>query len=383
MRAPRLSTKALAAAVVAMMLTATGCSGAAPSQPDAVGPRVQGTSISTGAPVLSSGDAWDELGAEGTDAGVRTYVIEREPGEDVVAAVNVPVPAGTAKDGFELQLEDTAGNRCDSGRATLYSVMSAALLSAQVASTAGSDTCLEAQRLVLTLRRSDGGSETLTARLRLTKVAGVEKKDWPTTEAEAPTVNVGESSVGTPGAWLSDAGNLTSGRTVSGEIGSGGTQTYGIPVQWGQGLVVKLVLPRPSPSVEQQLAETKVTAGITLVGPTGAASSFQQVFRSSGTGGADLTLDPVQYAQDRWAGQYTVVVTMATDKETTAVIPYQLIAQTYGNVDPALGPNVPMEVVATSTTPLPEPVLWTMLVVGVLLIIAGMAQVTMHRQLPN
>ena len=60
------------------------------------------------------------------------------------------------------------------------------------------------------------------------------------------------------------------------------------------------------------------------------------------------------------------------------MIPYQLVAATYGSVTNTLGPQVVM--VAPASSGLPEPVLWTMLVIGVLLIVAGMTQVTLHRQ---
>lgn len=379
MTSPRWLTRTLAALAAGVVLLVSACGSG--EQTGVHGPRVQGTGVSTGAPLLTEGDAWDELGLAGTDAGVRYFAIEREPGTDVTVSVTAPTIPGE-DDGVEVLLTDAAGGRCSSAPMATYQSSKDVVMSGTVSSSVWEgDPCLEATRLILSVTRTREATQPIQVRIRLFTVAGVENKDWPEHQAEyqLSPLSVGASTPGTPGQWLGDAGALTPGQTVSGEIGAGALHTYRIPLEWGQGLQVQLVFPEPSPSVQAQTKDAGMGAALHVVNPAGEWASSTPVYLSPG-GSVNLDTEPVAYANRSayiWAGYYTLVISVTSDKETSAVLPYQLIAAPYGATNNALGPQV---VFAAPTSGPPEALLWTMLTIGVLLIIAGMAQVTLHRQ---
>ncbi|MGD8215166.1 hypothetical protein [Aestuariimicrobium sp. Y1814] len=378
MTSPRWTTRLLAALAAGVVLLVSGC-GSGEQNP--YGQRIQGTGVSTGAPLLPEGDSWDELGTAGTDEGVRVYTVERDLGTDVTISVTAPSTPG-ADDGLQVQLTDAAGNRCSSAAASSYASVRDPVMSATVESTRREgDQCLTATRLLLSVSRSGEAEQATQVRIRLFTVAGVEDKDYPEHDVEhqLSPISVGNSTPGEPGSWLDDAQVLEPNQTVSGSIGTGVLHTYRIGLEWGQGMQVQLVFPDPPPSVRDQVGEAGLRGGLYLVNPAGEFGSLNPVWLSPG-GATDATLDPAFYVSRSLAnlpGYYTLVVSVSSTKETTAVLPYQLIASPFGATNNGLGPQV---VYATSSSGLPEGVLWSMLVVGVLLIIAGMAQVTLHRQ---
>lgn len=379
---PRWLAGLTATAAALALLTLTACGGPTAS---AIGQRVEGTTVSTGAPLISSGDYWDEVGSAGTDAGVRVYALERATDQDLYVSVTAEPRAGV-DDGLEVTLKNPAGDRCGSRTADGYASSREPLMSATVAvSVRSGDACRDATRLLLTVQRTGEDDRATRIRMRVTGVAGVQQKQWPTLNAEGQPaqVNVGPSTPGSPGEWLSDAGVLGNRQTVSGEIGTSALHTYQIPVQWGQGLQVQLVFPDPSPTVQQETKDAGLQGGLYLVNAAGEVGNFQSVYLGPG-GSTNVDLAPVHYASSRLGylpGNYVLVVALTSEKETQAVIPYQLVASVHGSVNNGLGPQVVMS--TPNSQGLPEPVLWGMLVLGVLLIIAGMAQVTMSRQRQN
>ena len=379
MTSPRWQTRLLAALTVGVTLLVSACGSDVDAE--AYGPRVTGTSVSTGAPLLEQGDAWDELGSPGTDQGVRVYTIERDAGTDVTVSVTAP-PQSDADDGFQLELTDSSGTRCQSAAASGYASSREPLMSATVGSTVrAGDQCLESTRLVLSVRSDGDASATVQVRIRLFTIADVATLDWPVHEPQQQLspLSVGASTPGEPGTWLADAGELTPNQTVSGEVGTGSLHTYKIPLQWGQGMQVQLVFPDPPPTVQGQMQDAGMRGGLHLVNPAGEFSSFTSIYLSP-AGVADVNLEPAYYATSRLAkvpGYYTLIVSVTSTKETPAVLPYQLVAAPHGAVNNGLGPQV---VFATSASGPPEAVVWVLLVAGVLLIIAGMAQVALHRQ---
>ena len=378
MTSPRWPTRLLAVLAAGVMMIGSACS---TGQDDGYGQRIAGTSVSTGAPVLPVGDSWDELGSPGTDQGVRVYTIERAAGEDVTASVSA-VPQSQQDDGLDVELTDASGTRCRNASAANYATSRDPLMSATVGSTVrAGDQCLDSTRLVLSVRRAGEGTGTVQVRLRLFTVANVQDKDYPVHEPQQQLspLSVGASTPGTPGRWLGDAGALTPQQTVSGEVGTGALHTYRIPLEWGQGMQVQLVFPDPPPTVQGQMQDADMRGGLHLVNPAGEVGPYSSIYLSPG-GVADVNLEPAFYASARLAnvpGYYTLIVSVTSTKETAAVLPYQLIASPYGAVNNGLGPKV---VFATPSSGPPEAVLWIMLVAGVLLIIAGMAQVALHRQ---
>lgn len=380
MTSPRWPTRLLSAVAAGVLLLVSAC-GAGDGSDAAFGQRVKGTNVSTGAPVLSAGDSWDELGTPGTDEGVRVYTIEREANEDVMASVTA-VPQSEDSDGLQLELTDAAGTRCDSDSVSAYATSLEPLMSATVGSTArANDACRESTRLVLSVRRGDTGTGTVQLRLRLFTVPNVEQKDYPEHEhqQQLSPLSVGASTPGVPGAWLADAGDLNPNQTISGEIGTTALHTYKIPLEWGQGMQVQLVFPTPAPTVQEQMKDAGARGGLYLVSPAGEFGAYSQVYLSPG-GVANVNLEPAFYASSKLAnvpGYYTLIVSVTSTKETSAVLPYQLVAAPYGAVNNGLGPQV---VFATPSSGPPEAVLWLMLIAGVVLIIAGMAQVALHRQ---
>lgn len=379
MTRPLWPTRLLAGLTAGVMLVVSGCSS---GSDDAVyGKRVTGTSVSTGAPVLVVGDSWDEVGATGTDQGVRVYTIERAAGEDVTASVSA-VAAPGRDDGLDVELRDASGTRCGSATASRYASSRNPLMSATVGSTVrAGDQCLTSGRLVLSVRRAGSGTDPVQVRLRLFTVPNVENKKYAVHEPQQQLspLSVGASAPGTPGRWLGDAGELSPRQTVSGNVGPAALHTYRIPLQWGQGLQVQLVFPDPPPTVQEQMQDADMRGGLHLVNPAGEFGTYSSIYLSPG-GVVEVNLEPAFYASGKLTnlpGYYTLIVGVTSTKETAAVLPYQLIAAPYGAVNNGLGPQV---VFATPSSGVPEAVLWVMLVAGVLLIIAGMVQVTLHRQ---
>ena len=377
---PRL-LRALAALVAGTLLLLAGCSSQGPA---AAGERIKGKSTAIDAPTLSTGDAWDELGAPDTDAGVRVYAIERDRTEEgITVAVNVVAPA--AEEGFSLKLTGADDATCD--QTSESSIGPTAMLSGMVTSHQGSSSassCVQAQRLLLTVTRTGKASGPIHVRLRLTRMPPADPKDYPKvdpTPADDP-LPLGAGEPGKPGEWLSDAGSITQGTTYTGSIGTGRVHTYRLSkVKWGQQVRVTLNHPNPPPSQATQIEESGIQGELLVVQPSGQVTKSTSVFmgyRGGGTGTVTTTPVALNSANDR-PGDYTIIIGATSKKETTTMLAYQFSTQVIGGENNALGPDVAMTT-TTSGGFLPEPVLWGLLVAGVFLVVVGMAQVALSRQ---
>lgn len=373
--------RALAGLVAGVLLLLAGCSSQGPA---AAGERIKGKATAIDAPTLGTGDAWDELGAPGTDAGVRVYAIERDRTEEgITVAVNVVAPA--AEEGFNLKLTSADETTCD--QTSESSIGTAAVLSGTVNSRQGSSSatsCVQAQRLLLTVTRTGKAAGPIHLRLRLTRMPAANPQNYPevdTPKSDDP-IPLGAGEPGKPGEWLSDAGSITPGTTYTGSIGTGRIHTYRVSkVKWGQQVRVTLNHPNPPPSQATQIEESGIQGELLVVQPSGQVTKSTSVFmgyRGGGTGTVTTTPVALNSANDR-PGDYTIIIGATSKKETTTMLAYQFSTQVIGGENNALGPDVAMTT-TTSGGFLPEPVLWGLLVAGVFLVVVGMAQVALSRQ---
>ncbi|WP_203568487.1 hypothetical protein [Aestuariimicrobium ganziense] len=347
---PRLR-RALAATTAASLLATallTGTPGAAAADD---GRRAKGGTDANSAAEVSPGDWWDELGPAGTDQGVRVYLVDRgEPNGGVAAGISLE-PQAAVEDGIEVKLIH-GSEVCNSDRDQTYgsSVEPQLNVLAEVsARVRSSEACASAQRLVLTVARTNG-TDTRRIRLRVTQTPAVANVDnYPKvepTEAGA-ALTVASTTEGEPGTWLGDAGTLESGRAVASSIGAHQRHTYRIGVRWGQTLRWMVVFPEASPSVREQIEKHGVTAHSWLVNPMGGAGAATEAYSlHSGSDISDRTPTQTAYnstQRNNMQGQYVLVVQTLGPDGVELAIPYQLVAVVEGEVRTNLGPDVPLE----------------------------------------
>ena len=373
----------LAAAVAGALLLLGGCSGDGDDEKEVLGPRVKGTSSSSEAPVLQSGDSWDNLGATNTDDGVRSYSIDREADkESVQIAVNTLIANGS-EDGITVELKTPTGHSCgtDSDESSSYS--KALLLSTAVASDSGDEECLNSKRLIATVKRkSKTSSGWLDLRLRLSRAAHVDPESFPDPpeSTDNDPLAFGATVAKAGGTWMSDAVDV-SGQTINSEVANGSIATYKTAIKWGEGLKVHVNFPDVPPSIMPEVEKNKVRGFVVLLGPGGSQQKSEDV---------DLTRPrsipinlPIASIKKRSGGAahqgtYTVIIGVRSETPADVKIPFSLVSKPYGEANAALGPETPLDAVTSTSTP--QPLLWGLLATGILLTLAGAAQVVLHRR---
>lgn len=373
----------LAAALAAVMLLASGCS--RDNDPAAWGTRVKGTTVTSSAPLIGSGDSYDVLGAPNTDAGVRSYAIERGADKEGVFVSVSTEPQKGAADSIQVDLKTPSGGTCGSFPADSSADVSSALLSGLVASFEGDgyQECLESKRLILTVRRTaKEATEWLNLHIRVTHAATGDVTKFPEpppTPIDLKDLSFGAAEEKKGGEWISDALKLEPGHSITSSVGLGTLHTFTVPVRWGQGLQVNVMFPEAAPSAKPKVKDAQVQGQVMVLSPFGDVVARENTYLSSERT-RPVTIAPAGLNQSTLLpqGNYTVIVTAVSRKATDVTIPYTVTARTYGDVNDALGPDMPMD--ANKEDSVPAFLLWLMLVAGVTMIVAGMAQVAMHRQ---
>ena len=366
----------LAAATAAALLLVSGCSGE--EENALLGERVTGSAVSSAAPDLPIGDSWDVLGAPNTDAGVRSYAFDRTEDESTeIVAVSALTEMGK-KDGYSVGFSTTSGETCHSNSASSSAGSEPVLMMAGSSSRVGlDDACLKAKRLVVTVKREGDATGWLTLRIRRSSTPRANPEDYPEIEkpSKLPDLTHGASTEAKPGEWFPDAEDIE-GRTLRASVPPGKQHTYSLPAQWGQGVQVRVDFDLP-PSVKQAVEDGKVKAQVYLYDAVGWVLERDEIQLGGYSNQASMEIAPVTYrnmGNGSFPGPFTILVTAKGEKDVS--VPYVVSAATNGDPNPAAGPTVTTSKAKKESGVL----LWSLLGVGVVLIIAGMTQVTMHRQ---
>ena len=374
----------LAAAVAGALLLLGGCSGGdGGDEKEVLGPRIKGTSSSSEAPVLQTGDSWDNLGATNTDDGVRSYSIERETDKESVQITVNTLIANGSEDGITVELKTPTGHSCGTDSEESSSYSKALLLSTAAVSDSDDEECLNSKRLIATVKRnSKTSSGWLDLRLRLSRSAHVDPESFPdppeSTDNEPLAFGATVAKAG--GTWISDAVDV-SGQTINSEVANGAITTYKTAIKWGEGLKVHVNFPDVPPSIMPDVEKNKVRGFMILLGPGGSQQKSEDVDLTSPRSiPVNLPIASIKKRSDGAAlqGTYTIVIGVRSETPADVKIPFSLVSKPYGEANAALGPETPLEVVTKPSKP--QPLLWGLLVTGILLTLAGVTQVLLHRR---
>lgn len=241
------------------------------------GTPVQGTDTDNGAPELTPGGQYtDTLGAAEIP---KHYLVERTmPGSSIHVGVSGLPPAGTTGQ-INTNLVTLDGEDCDWDYAeTSPSAGTTSdvwrLLSAQVTAYRDGDEddpCSQQDQLVLTVEMTAWQDEITGMPYEIviseepspatdTLLPGVaEEPVWQ----EMPTTDPQPVTAGTS---FNDASALEPGVTYSGELLTGETAFFTVPVEFGEALQAQATFPDPGPALSEQLNDL-VTSKITMYSP--------------------------------------------------------------------------------------------------------------------
>jgi len=360
----RRPSRVLAVMLALLLVTLTACnssSGGSSGKEDALGPRIEGTSSANGAPVLQNGDSWDELGAASTNEGTRVYAIDREKAKEGISVgiqmVITSIPdSDDSGPGFEAQLTTPSGDTCatDSGGGG-FSLSPRVFANALVAVRGDADAaCVAADRLVLSITKTGSSKSTNQLRLRLSRLPESNPDDYevPPSDEEATAPQLGAPTKAEPGTWLTDAQRIEPKKTMSGNIGSGETQTFKISLDWGEGLSFQTSFPQPAPSERDKIKKAELVPVINIIGANGGTVRFT-VYASSTAANTRGALAPLGYNSDddlnTLKGDFTVVISALSKKKTDAKLAYQLVVDKTGSADSKFGPEI-AETASSSNT---------------------------------
>ncbi|MFJ8823862.1 hypothetical protein ACIREE_19020 [Streptomyces sp. NPDC102467] len=235
-------------AVLALPGAAVGAGESAPYVYAKDAQKTRGTQDSTDAPRLSTGGTYRSSLGSGA-SGVAYYRVELDGAANAyVSVVAVPPTAPDVKvaysDGITVTLQDHAGNRCDSERATFRS----GAYPRPVAAAAerfvrpGGLRCQSAGTYYVVVERkadADSTHETWGLELRVATEPGLVSaapgegpKAWPSASVQPPS---GKATRRPGGTGFNDAVALSAG-VWKDDIRPGQSHFYRVPVDWGQQL---------------------------------------------------------------------------------------------------------------------------------------------------
>lgn len=247
------------------------------------GEAVTGTATSQDAPTIGSGDWVDELGADGSVTGTRTYRVHREiDGSTLHVSASLRSDPSVDDDGVRLDLTTADGaSACGSSGITAQrtggELLSAATSShaLEAGGTSATASPCGTGDLVATVERQNG-TDVGPLEVRVIEEPPVDDveslpppttpRSWAPPPKSRPTRTVG-------GASFMDAPVLTPG-TYRDTIVPGEVLTYQVEVAWRQRLTAEVHYPATSGRLADVVSSQSPVASVSVVSPARARSTL-------------------------------------------------------------------------------------------------------------
>ena len=314
---------------------------------ETTGKPVTGGADAATAPTIGAGSYTDALGASGTKAGARTYLVQPAMvGSSITVSADIMTPRFADKtsaqdraDGLSIELAGPDGTSCDTDAPDTEPSLQLPLVVATVSNKeCRGDGPL---RVTVTRGRLEDASErgqrfTTPLELQVTEEPPV-KATRALPPAAADPVHWHAPTDGAPrpisgGSSFAGAMPLTAG-TYTGSIVPDEIQVFRVSVDWGQQLAATMAIPTPTGRLVGAIAPSGVPFTMRLYGPSrrdamadsdnGSGSDQTYLFPSNG-GQVSGTTAPVRYRNSddlhaavkaaSMAGDYTIVVSLADDR---------------------------------------------------------------------